>query len=250
MTIKKSRYSDHTNYLIKFLQNTVSLKKLKSIRSLFNIIVKWDNYHRKIIGPSACSRCQNYGHAEANCHLKERCAYCGECHLTKNCVERLRDDFTYKCCNCGEPHRSTDSKCEKRKNFIEIQKKMSTRNQRQLGRLHPRAEYNYNESSFPTLTHEQSKTTTRMRDLPTPAEEPAEREPNQSHFAWNNNKTGSYPKNNNSSLFNLNNNHIFSFQEISSLVTDIIESLSSCTTKNDQFRVITTLTLKYLYGIK
>lgn len=249
MTIKTTRFDDHYIYLVKFSRNSINLKALQQVKALFNIIIKWDNYRRNKSGPVLCTRCQNFGHAEANCHLKTRCGNCGEDHLTKNCVAFKNPEFKNKCCNCGEQHKPVDPKCKKRLEFIELRQKIQERHNRKI----PSSSYNVPRNRTTNNTIQSSSDQNKQIRGPFNSTMPVRPEISYADIVTNPEINMQY----NNSPFNLNlsnninnNNSLFTFQEITDLVNDIIVQLSQCKTKTDQFRVITNISIKYLYGSK
>lgn len=64
-----------------------------------------------------CFKCRYFGHIASGCRAKQRCARCGENHITKDCkIER----GSYKCANCGGPHSSAYGGCRERKKAQQI----------------------------------------------------------------------------------------------------------------------------------
>lgn len=74
---------DSALYIVEFKRGTCKLQDLRKIRSLFNVIVNWRPYSKKVTDIVQCFRCQQFGHGMSHCHLQPKCVKCGELHLTK-----------------------------------------------------------------------------------------------------------------------------------------------------------------------
>jgi hypothetical protein len=61
MNIRKGRYEDHTNYILYFKKGAHTIFKLREIKTIFNIVVRWNYYISKKHGPTQCRRCQMWG---------------------------------------------------------------------------------------------------------------------------------------------------------------------------------------------
>lgn len=115
------KYRDQL-YLVHLLKGSTTLKELKNIRALFNIIVQWERYnpvHREV---TQCSKCLNFGHGQKHCHMKNRCSKCGENHSTSDCIET---EVKVSCLNCGQQHSTTSRACPKRGDFIKFRKEVA-----------------------------------------------------------------------------------------------------------------------------
>lgn len=111
-------------YLVHLEGGSTNMKELQKIRGLFNVIVQWERYkpvHRDV---TQCTNCLNFGHGTRNCHLKTRCAKCGQPHATTDCPVDMTDKVPV-CVNCEKAHTSTSRSCPKRAQFIEQRKKAS-----------------------------------------------------------------------------------------------------------------------------
>lgn len=159
------------------------------------------------------------------CNLQSRCANCGEQHQTKNCIEFIKDGFTSKCCNCGGPHKSYFRGCEKRQEFLNIRRNLNMRDKRKYNQ-HPRSNNQWKDSyrwEVPIYSNVSQSSpnqpyisTTDRRDDNSYAD-----------TVENNNNNSQNNINNVQPTYNLNNRNndsLFTFQEISDLVNDIVRA--------------------------
>uniref|UniRef100_A0A336LMN6 CSON006377 protein n=1 Tax=Culicoides sonorensis TaxID=179676 RepID=A0A336LMN6_CULSO len=137
LKLKKSRYTEHTNYLLYFSKkDKVNVASLRQIKGLFHYVVNWEYYVSKNRGPTQCNRCQSYGHSHSNCKLKQKCMKCSEEHETDKCiynketlingnkVKRCSDDKLL-CANCGGKHTAVFKDCQSRINYIQLKQKIA-----------------------------------------------------------------------------------------------------------------------------
>ena len=63
MKMKQQRYDDQMLYILYFQNNDkMKLEKLRTIKHINQVIVKFERYFRKKAGPILCANCLNYGH--------------------------------------------------------------------------------------------------------------------------------------------------------------------------------------------
>lgn len=117
-------------YLVHFRRGTCSLKKLEMVRSILQVIVRWEAYRGGKKGPTQCHRCQEFGHGTRHCRIHPRCAICAEQHLTENCPS-IGQPSPAKCSNCGAAHRGDDPTCPKRAKYLETRRLAENRKQKQ-----------------------------------------------------------------------------------------------------------------------
>lgn len=141
---------EETLYLVHFSKGSTNLTKLREIKEVGHIIVRWDSYRNKRSDVTQCTNCLYHGHGTRNCHLKSRCNNCGENHDTEKCSSK--DGQAKRCANCGGAHPATDRGCPKRAEYQRIRQQSSTKNrpgQRTAGKA-PAAPA-LNATNFPAL---------------------------------------------------------------------------------------------------
>lgn len=123
---KEKVYNIHKNlsYLIKFEKSQVSMQRVKQIKSLFNIVVRWFPYVNYRKGPTQCRRCQMYGHGTSYCGRVLKCLNCGENHDILNCKSTEK-----KCANCGDAHEANSKICTKRNVYMAIRENVNINRQ-------------------------------------------------------------------------------------------------------------------------
>jgi len=141
LTIRQQKYSDHCVYLLHYPKvQKMKISKLREIKAIDQVIVRWEYYQNKRKGPIQCSNCMQFGHGKQSCFLDPICMRCGNGHATKDC-DLLRNPETneigneiprdkLKCGLCGENHTANYSKCKKREEFMNRQNVYRKRTQR------------------------------------------------------------------------------------------------------------------------
>lgn len=114
-------------YLLHFPKGYTNLQKLREIRAVGNIVVRWEAYRNKRADVTQCMSCLHFGHGTRNCHLKSRCNTCGGSHETDSCPDQ--EAPAKRCANCSGAHSATDRSCPKRAEYIRIRQKATTSNQ-------------------------------------------------------------------------------------------------------------------------
>lgn len=231
MTIKDQKYENHNNYLVYFRQmDVITLEKLKTIKSIFDTIIRWDIYKYKNIGPSQCRRCFMYGHAENGCRMDFKCGVCAKDHQTKECplIEaRNKAGKTkispklLKCANCGENHVSTYRECTVRTNYIE--NKQRYQQQKKVIFNHTNNRHQQDGGQF---QHQQQR---RQTDHNVNFNTSSRVRPGVSYSDVSKNQ------------------ELFSPEECMNLLKDLLSRLKTCQSKEDQLMVIANITVEYLY---
>lgn len=114
-------------YLLHFPKGYTNLQKLREIKAVGKIIVRWEAYRNKRADVTQCMNCLHLGHGTRNCHLKSRCNSCGGSHGSDSCPNK--EASAKRCANCSGAHSATDRSCPKRAEYIRIRQKATTSNQ-------------------------------------------------------------------------------------------------------------------------
>lgn len=110
---------------VKFLSKLT--RKLREIKAVGNIVVRWEAYRNKRVDVTQCMSCLHFGHGTRNCYLKKRCNSCGGPHETDSCPDQEAPEK--RCANCSGTHSATDRTCPKRAEYIRIRQNATTSNQ-------------------------------------------------------------------------------------------------------------------------
>lgn len=259
ITPKNARYASHVNYILYFKKGEMKLDDLrKNVRSLFHTIVTWEAYRNNRTGPTQCTRCQRPGHGARHCHMSPRCEFCADGHESKTCprfeeIQRKAQEASTnggtsidvvvaaKCCNCNENgHFSSDPACPKKKIYAERRMKRSTNGKKPR---QPLAQFDRDD--FPSL-HE---------NAPTPSHVPAgNRESYAQQVKFAQQKVNP-PNNLNKFVYNHDSNNLskieapFSFEEMMSLTSDVLNSLRNVKTasREDVIMTVMQISIKYLF---
>lgn len=223
------------NYLFKFDKDKIKFNDICRIKSLFNVIVRWYPYVNNRKGPTQCRNCQMYGHGTSHCGKLTKCMKCGKNHKAENCTEAA-----IKCANCNNEHEANSKDCPNRHKYVAIRQNIVIN--RQLDHLknsppkinNSQRNYkniNFNENNFPGLQKRRSS---------------FDQNNFFSHF------TQSQPLPSTSYAFSsqpkpsTQNEKLFTIEELTELVSELLEKISMCTTKAQQFKVIMKLSLQFL----
>jgi hypothetical protein len=238
INIKNRRFDDHINYIVCFKKSDgIKINKLREIKSICQMIVRWQYYTPKKIGPTQCGNCMKFGHGSDNCYLEARCIRCGELHKSKECSyltdkskanEKIPNDKV-KCANCGQQHTANFSKCIKRLEYIHIQSKFRTKQPqftRQNSSFKPAPQLN--DANFPNIPATQTRG---QRD------------------AWK--QTNSTFNANNSRNQNISseNGNLLSRDELWNAFEELLHKLKSANTKEQQIRAVSFVIMKYCYDL-
>lgn len=222
---RRERYENDALYIVSFKKDSIKLKELQKIRTIYHTIVKWKSYIKNNKGPIMCYKCSMYGHGGRNCHLTPKCFNCGGEHTGENCQAT-----TVKCGNCQGSHNAKSMECPKRQEFINMRQRLSAQNNRRRP----------------------STTNTRNPLVNIPGVMPELRIPPSSSRAdaWYSNFTFRpapapapvpsslpYPK-----------EDLFSHSQILEITTEVFSKLHGCKSKAEQLRAIIDITSKYLYS--
>lgn len=96
---------------------SATLKGLQNnIRYLQYTKITWERYmNKKII--IQCHRCQQWGHATANCNRAPKCLKCAKEHWTRDCTKS--PETQAECANCNGPHPANNVECPAYKRRLE-----------------------------------------------------------------------------------------------------------------------------------
>lgn len=108
---QEKNYRDHL-FLVHFPKGATTLKQLKEIKALDQIIVQWETYRGANRSVTQCQNCLAFGHGTRNCFMDTRCTNCGGKHKNEDCIAET------KCGNCQGKHQGTDAKCPR--TFLEL----------------------------------------------------------------------------------------------------------------------------------
>lgn len=181
LNIKKKRYNGQAVYLLYFAPGSINLTKLREIKHIDHVAVRWERYKPpQGSNLSQCRNCQIHGHSSVNCKIPPKCLVCAESHKTDGCPKRIPrlilkqkqqetsqqpDRSFIKCANCGKNHAANYMGCEKRKQFLEAQSKVV--NQRHQKR--PKRVSFLDDEMFPSLDRKGSAVNTPLMDKSQPS---------------------------------------------------------------------------------
>ena len=243
---KRIRYERHANYILHFKRGCTTIKKLRETKSLFHTIINWAPFKHFNGRSTQCRRCQLPGHGTRNCNLPPRCKNCAGFHLTDDFsalpqrMDEHHDDdnpaslqIQWKCANCNGPHAADDINCPSLMDYNNLQRKLSSRNRaQQKERLQP------NTNGFPPLGHG-----------PGPFRRTIGQQ-GRSYSAVLQNQNTFIPRGVSSrqELEIGDSADLFSYEECINLVQDLVTGLGRCSSKSEQFQLISSCCLKYVYG--
>lgn len=230
--IKKSRYQEHTNYLLYFAKNdNIRVATLREIRALFHYVVSWEYYRSTKRGPTQCRRCQAFGHSHNNCKLQQKCMKCSENHETDKCpytretivngqkTFRCQEDKLL-CANCGEKHTALFKDCKSRLSYVDLKQKTSNRisqNQNKQKQRDYTSQYRNYSRNFPSLTATSSTHQT----------------PNHNYWSSSTAKT-------------TNSNDLFSPHQLFSIFNEIVQLCNTCSSKSEQIAALSAIYQKHV----
>lgn len=235
LNIKQRRNNDHRIYLVTLLKkDRKTLLDCAQIKSISQVIVKWENYKNTRNGPTQCRNCLKFGHGSNHCKLNAKCIRCSENHKSAECPHIIEMQASgsnspattpkipkekLKCANCGLNHAASFQKCIKRIEFMSRHKITKNKVPIPRGFTHAPQLENLN---FPYLNN-----------------------PHQS--AWSNKErqyqqkyTEPQPESNNE-----NTDKLLNSQELFNIFLDLTSKLASAKTKNEQIQVIMNAALKF-----
>lgn len=239
---KKLKYTDQAHYLLFFKKGTTTINELRKCSSLCYLKVDWEYYTSKKFGPTQCHKCQMFAHGSKHCTMPPKCLYCADSHETKDCnwVKNrvIPEGFAPKCANCNGPHKANDECCPKLREFLQIQEKLNNRHANKNRSKQHQSQLNLTSSEFPALPSRQthSDSFTRARTQPEAASSP--------HYnAWS--------RSHNQSFYagrSQGRSELFSGSELVNIASEVITSLKSCATPEEQYMAIVNLAVKFLYN--
>lgn len=154
--IKNRRYDDQTIYVLHFRQgDSMTLEKLRTVRAIESLIVKFEHYSYYRNGVTQCSNCQNFAHGARNCFLPPRCIRCGGDHSSSKCDKLLKLDdpkstipkTLVKCANCKGPHTANFEKCPERVKYLQLRDQLRNNLRNKKPNLHFQRSYNNNSNT-------------------------------------------------------------------------------------------------------
>lgn len=182
LNIKKKRYDEQAVYLLYYAPGTMTLAKLREIKHIDHVAVRWEHYKPpQGSNLSQCRNCQLHGHSSINCRMPPKCLVCAESHKTDACPKRIPrltlkqqhqettvapDRSFIKCANCGKNHTANYMGCEKRKAFVEAQSKVASKRQQRHSK---RVTFSLqDDDSFPSLDRKGPAAPTPLTDTSQP----------------------------------------------------------------------------------
>lgn len=230
---KNHNIHKNINYLIKLDKSKIKIQELKKIKSLFNIIIRWYPHVNYRNGPTQCRRCQMYGHGTSHCGRIIRCLKCGGDHSADACMLQL-----IKCANCNANHEANDKSCPNREKYVAIRQNISINRQ-----INYYKSNKFTSNQAPAFNNFSNRNVI-LNDKNFPAIQP--RNSNPDFFKA---FSTSQPVTSNSmrrSIPTASTDELFTIDELTSMVSEIIQQISVCKTRSQQFEVIMKLSLQYL----
>lgn len=234
LEIFKRRYDNQCIFLLYFKKiEGIKIANLRNIKSLFQMIIKWDYYHARKTGPTQCNNCMQFGHGAESCFLDPKCIRCGDEHKSRDChllndpndtKSKIPDDKV-KCANCGDQHTANFNKCTKRMEYINLKNKIRIKNtpNSKPSNYQFKDAPQLNNSNFPNI----NKT----------------RKEHQS-VAWGLNKSSISPngaRNHDPG----NSNNLLTTEELMSAFRELMEKLQSAKTRYEQITALGEVAIKY-----
>lgn len=101
------------SFIVHFKPQATNLITLqRNVKTVGNVVIKWESFDRARKRLTQCHNCQSYGHATSNCGRKSRCVKCLEDHLHGECTRKSKEDEgTPKCVNCKGSHAANSTQC-------------------------------------------------------------------------------------------------------------------------------------------
>ena len=258
MKIRNKRYLEHNNYILYFPKGSITANRLREVKSICSVVVRWAYYDAKRHGPTQCRRCQEYGHGSSNCHLPPACVKCAGPHETSTCTHSKRGEKVpeelLKCANCQQKHSANFGGCSSRKTYIDSRPKRQTpriynnrgaqpsTNQRPVhqpapsGNRRPAPQFR-NMTTFPAMPTPQGYQQPAQYLQP-----PQHQQPPQQQFSAN------YSDQASSKLFE-NCQDSFTPDQLLELIEEIIPICNSGLPKFQQFKLAFKLAAKYSAGL-
>lgn len=160
-----------------------------------------------------------------NCNIKCKCSKCSLAHDSSTCVST-----NIKCINCDGPHMATSYECPKRKSFIEMRQKMSTKNnikKPHILQATPRLDSPVVFPKLPSLNlHSYNDGAL------------------SSNWSFGNKSTSTSTN----QPLTSNDSDLFNTEEMKIVMSEVFSSLKRCKSKEDQLLLMFEIAAKYIYG--
>lgn len=232
---KKKRFGDDAIYFVSFKKGTINLGKLnQSYNRIYHTICKWEMIHSTTKRPTQCLRCFRYGHAMSNCNMNPKCVFCTLDHADSEVECPLKADAVkHVCANCKVNHATNSIICPKREEYLQIKKNLNNRNMVQQ-KINSE-DIHLTSGNFPQLS-------TNATNF------------NSNIFTNNSNRKYSDVISSNCNINiensrNLSGNsvssNLFNAVELFTIFSELVEGLKNCSSKEEQFRTIVGLAIKY-----
>lgn len=229
-------------YILYFKNNSIKLGDLRKIEYINRVRVYWEFFEnrRHNILPQ-CRNCQMFGHNSFGCKRKSRCLVCSGFHATKNCEERIPKDelaamnveevdrSKIRCVNCGQQHTANYMGCPDRKNFEELQSKISQKQN----------------SIRPNLSRSINANNIHISGPPRSEPQQHYNPPRSSPQQFSN------PPRTKQTFANVTqgNAELFTSEELGTIWREMIFGLKNCKTKMEQVLKLGDIVTKYLYTL-
>lgn len=240
MTTKVPRYHNQCNYIIVFdNKSQITLSQLRETKAIHHTIVSWDHYRSKSSGISCCRNCCQFGHGAKSCGMKSKCILCADAHHFTDCKllnqrqvnnQEKIDPKHLKCANCQDSHTATYNKCPERLQFIK------NKQQFQSGKKTTKQDKSRGPPIMDTINF--PATIAPVADSPRIFKTPKRvYRPTIADKVRNTITPIQYTS------------ELYTMDQCQTIMNELYRALKSCTTKQDQAKVIFDYSLKYLtYG--
>lgn len=229
--MKKRKYDEQAIYLLYFKKGSTNINELRKCQFLSFMRIEWDLYSPRSNGPVRCRRCQGWGHGCKNCWLPVACMFCAENHLTNDCKKVVNgkpvsEDFEPRCANCNDTHSANYDKCESLIEHLKRQSSIAAKNSKIVKSKSQITPPKTTRAHFPA-----SQQPFNFSQMPS-------RDPNSYANVTRNARSQS----------NQPTSDLMSETELLSLTRELISSLRRCRNREQQFEVMTSLAIKFVYG--
>lgn len=138
LRINKKRYDDQCIYLLQFsYDQNMSLERLRTIRHVDGVIVKFEKYFFNQSNVTQCANCLRFSHGAKNCNLPPRCIRCGGNHASSLCDKLINPKdprskipaSQVSCANCKGNHTANFEKCSERQKYLHVRQNSSSTRQ-------------------------------------------------------------------------------------------------------------------------
>lgn len=222
---KTKKFENEGTYIVSFKQGSTKIQNLK--KTIINYTVpKWRLYLKTTNNITQCRRCQLFGHGMRNCNLKIKCSNCGLDHISENCNSPV-----IKCANCKGDHNSTSQICPKRKEFMDMRRRLATSNNKKTVKPTPAPRMNL--KNYPVIAKPPSKNTNPATDI---------------HQATTSNWSSIF--NNKTPTASTDSSNKFQISEIGPIMSEILAGLSKCQNKQQQLVLMFEMASKYIYNVE